>query len=76
MGMFDYVIVRCPNCGADVEFQSKAGGCNLHRIPLSEAPIRVKADVIGESEECQCKSIVQIIGDVNAFAITKSLATP
>ena len=30
MGMFDSLIVKCPNCNEQVEFQSKAGGCNLY----------------------------------------------
>lgn len=44
MGMFDSVYVFCPNCGDEVEFQSKAGECvteeyYLHNMPAEIAKI-------------------------------------
>lgn len=54
MGMFDSVFINCPNCDARLEFQSKAGDCILGSYSLDNAPEAVKADLIGDWEQCTC----------------------
>ena len=38
MGLYDTVMVPCPQCGTSAEFQSKSGVCNLDTYALHEAP--------------------------------------
>lgn len=45
MGMFDTVLVPCPNCGKLEEVQSKGGECLLFTYELNEAPFDVLSDV-------------------------------
>jgi hypothetical protein len=45
MGMFDTVIVPCPECGTEHDFQSKGGDCILATYTLDDAPADVLADV-------------------------------
>lgn len=45
MGCFDTVIVPCPECGNDVECQSKGGSCSLQVFSLHDAPLDVMSDV-------------------------------
>ena len=45
MGMFDSVMVPCPNCGTTNEFQSKGGDCVLATYSLEDAPFNVLSDV-------------------------------
>ena len=52
MGVYDSVIVECPNCGYDVEFQSKAGECGLKVYYPSSVPIAIAVDLNGDTERC------------------------
>jgi endogenous inhibitor of DNA gyrase (YacG/DUF329 family) len=52
MGMFDSVIVRCPKCGTEVEFQSKAGECRLNNYAPESAPPAVLVDTVGQTATC------------------------
>jgi len=45
MGMYDSVITNCPNCGMELEFQSKAGQCSLIRYIPEAVPAIVAADI-------------------------------
>lgn len=45
MGMYDTVLVRCPQCGTSAEFQSKSGNCTLETYSLDEASDDVLLDV-------------------------------
>lgn len=45
MGMFDSVFARCPNCGKQIEFQSKAGECDLSEYNIREVPVEIAADL-------------------------------
>jgi hypothetical protein len=54
MGLFDSVIVKCPRCGADCEFQSKSGDCVLRRYNVDDVPMRIAADIDGEDFSCNC----------------------
>lgn len=37
MGMFDTIVIECPNCGNEIECQSKSGDCTLKRMSLGRA---------------------------------------
>lgn len=45
MGMYDTVIVPCPKCGEESEFQSKGGDCILAEYTLQNCPQDVLSDV-------------------------------
>lgn len=52
MGMFDSVYVNCPNCGEDIEFQSKAGECWCRSYNQNKVPTIVAFDLEGDVEIC------------------------
>lgn len=52
MGMYDSVMVECPHCKTLVEFQSKAGKCDMEKYPVHEVPPEIAVDIDGDSESC------------------------
>lgn len=61
MGMFDRVIASCPECGRDVEFQSKAGPCRLHVYRADRGVPPAIADALqGVKEYCFCGTGVEL----------------
>ncbi len=55
MGVYDTVMVPCPNCGKKEEFQSKSGECFLQVVELEECPTDILADVNRHSPYiCDC----------------------
>ena len=55
MGCFDTVIVPCPKCGKEEQFQSKSGGCFLQEVDLSSCPNDILQDVNRHSPYlCEC----------------------
>lgn len=61
MGLFDRVYVDCPNCGNQVEFQSKGGECDLVNFSLDDAPIHVLMDMMNYPQECECGTWLAVI---------------
>lgn len=61
MGMFDRVMVDCPNCGERVEFQSKAGECVLADFGVNDAPVPVLMDIMNIPEHCDCGAWLAVI---------------
>lgn len=61
MGMYDSVIATCPKCGADVEFQSKAGPCELRRYGQASVPPEIARSVSGDVEECECGYLLKLV---------------
>lgn len=60
MGCFDSVHAQC-ECGETIEFQSKAGKCELRVYDISSVPLAIADDLNGESEVCpECGVIVEI----------------
>jgi len=45
MGCYDTVLVPCPDCGEEADFQSKSGDCILNTYTLKSAPADVLVDV-------------------------------
>jgi len=60
MGMFDSVFARCPKCGEEVEFQSKAGECTLNRYSINSVPPCIAQDLIGEVSRCSCGEMLKL----------------
>ena len=55
MGMFDSVWVRCPKCDNNMEFQSKAGVCEMREYCEGDAvPMVVASDVLEDVRRCEC----------------------
>ena len=52
MGMFDSLIVNCPNCNGEVEFQSKAGNCSLDTYNIHNVPAQIAIDCKDDIETC------------------------
>lgn len=53
MGLFDSVYAGCPQCGAKVEFQSKADECPyMNNYTLQSAPTHILVDVMNEPQCC------------------------
>ncbi len=53
MGMFDYVIFKCPHCGTLHEDQSKSGDCTLSCYTLQNLPESIARDFVGSTIHCQ-----------------------
>ena len=45
MGMFDSVFATCPECHKKLEFQSKAGPCDLKRYNHKSVPAEIAQDL-------------------------------
>lgn len=45
MGLFDSVMLPCPDCGIRNEFQSKGGACELETYDETNAPADVMTDI-------------------------------
>lgn len=52
MGMHDTLVISCPRCGEETEFQSKAGPCSMTEYQVYDAPLAILAVVAGERFDC------------------------
>ena len=75
MGMFDTVVVTCPSCGTELEFQSKAGACQMSRYPADTIPSAVAADLDGCSQTCSCGETVTLLLPVELHRVSMVVAT-
>jgi hypothetical protein len=70
MGLFDSVWADC-ECGEDLEFQSKAGACELLNYKPDEAPKEIVDDLNGQVRICpSCGQSVWL-----TILVTKTLDT-
>ena len=61
MGMFDSLLVNCPQCGNQIEFQSKAGECSLAEYSIFNVPPEVALDCSKDVEICsKCGELVKL----------------
>lgn len=44
MGLYDTILFPCPNCGHQMEAQSKSGPCALSRFSHDHVPASIAAD--------------------------------
>jgi len=70
MGMFDTVMVPCPECGEKHEFQSKSGECTLKKVDLENCPSDMLADVNRHSP-CACSCGIIFVVDLDSRASIK-----
>jgi hypothetical protein len=77
MGMYDSVMVPCPNCGERVEFQSKSGDCLLNVYDLETCPSDVLGDVNRHSPyDCpKCSTVFKVDLKISAQSV-KAGETP
>jgi len=61
MGMVDSVLACCPNCGAVLSFQSKAGECSLQEFSADAVPANIAVDIEGDVLACdECLKVWRI----------------
>jgi len=59
--MYDSVMVKCPKCGEEHEFESKSGECLLDVYTLENCPDDVMANVNRHSPyKCDCGTKFQV----------------
>jgi len=65
MGMFDYVIITCPNCDKIVEDQTKSFNCLLDTINLDTSqPSHIASHFIGIWECDHCNKPFKVDGNI------------
>ena len=61
MGMFNTILVPCPNCGEEIEFQTKSGTRMLERYNISRVPEEEVRGILGRTTECiECGYTIEI----------------
>jgi len=61
MGVYDTVLINCPNCGLESEFQSKSGACILEHYTLENCPDDVMTNVNRHSPSlCECGTLFEV----------------
>ena len=61
MGMYDILIIKCPECGAKIEFQSKAGERLMMSYNIKNVPKCIAGDLDGQEDICPyCSRKVKI----------------
>lgn len=59
--MFDSVLVKCPKCGEENEFQTKSGDCYLENYTLEDCPNDVLLDVNRHAPyHCKCNAFYKV----------------
>jgi len=55
MGMFDSIYFNCPDCGKNIEAQSKSGECSLDSYAHDSVPVDVAMDANRHAPyKCSC----------------------
>ena len=61
MGVYDTVIVKCPNCGVENDFQSKSGDCTCATYTLENCPYDVLFDINRHFPcICECCNLYEV----------------
>jgi len=66
--MFDSVFVKCPACGHELEFQSKAGECELLKFH-GPVPIEIAVHLHGSIANCPCGDRVSLFFQFPSFCV-------
>ena len=65
MGMFDSLYVKCPECGAKLEFQTKSGPCALLEYKKNNLHPCIATGMNGDIVRCDyCKKRVKLVCEV------------
>lgn len=71
MGMYDSVIVRCPNCNEEHQFQTKSGQCSLDVYTLDNCPDDVMINVNRHSPcRCDCGVFFEVNKETRTAVLT------
>ena len=73
MGMYDYVIFKCPSCGKEIAEQSKSGVCMLRNYSQHKVPVEVAIGLDDETYCSNCKAKLKIVNTTPRFANLKLL---
>lgn len=79
MGMFDTIIIECPECGADIEYQTKVGKCELEKYEIGldyisyQFPPEVAVSLNLKEFTCNCGTIIKFYAEVNLKMIANSI---
>lgn len=66
--MFDSLILKCPVCKKDLEFQSKSGPCMLTIYKKTDLPIEVAVGLKYDVIECQfCRTNFELKMNIPEF---------
>ena len=69
MGVYNTILVPCPECDNKVEFQTKTGDCSLSIYNISCAPYEDIRGIMGCSSYCRgCDNKVNINEDIRDFS--------
>ena len=69
MGVYNTILVPCPECDNKVEFQTKTGDCSLSIYNISCAPHEDIKGILGRSNYCkECDTAVNIMKDIRDFS--------
>ncbi len=60
MGMFNTVLIPCPQCGKNVKYQSKAGSCSLKIGHIAASEPADAAECIGNHDCPNCMSVFEV----------------
>jgi hypothetical protein len=61
MGLYDTIIVNCPDCNEEHFSQSKSGDCLLRTFNLKDCPDGVFGDINRHSPyECDCGTVFKV----------------
>ncbi len=80
MGMFDSVHAKCPQCGEESEFQSKAGACNLANYHVDSHLTTGIPDAVGkgvyqqgtlECHRCHAEFYLSPVLQIVAWRVTE-----
>lgn len=73
MGCFDWITFRCPDCGSELDAQSKSGDCLLNSYDHKEVPVSVSLDANRHAPyRCECGSAWEF-GNIPDEEVTVSL---
>lgn len=62
MGEYDSVWVKCPKCGSEIEYQSKAGSCSFKNYRSSSVPENIANDINNCIETCkECNARITLV---------------
>jgi len=63
MGLYDSVMANCPRCGAEFEFQSRAGE-SMEKFKLNSVPLATALDLARDLDQnkwrCNCGYILKL----------------
>ena len=69
MGVYNTILVPCPECGNEVEFQTKSGDCSLTTYSILCAPYEEVKGIMGRNNYCrECNTEVTIGRDPRDFS--------